>query len=101
MHGDSGHADHHIFNQYVIRSKQRDDLKSWLESKGVGTAVYYPIPFHQQECFSDLGYSIGDFPNAERAANEVLALPIYPELANEQIEYVVQSIADFFQTTHP
>ncbi len=101
VHGDSGHADHHIFNQYVIRSKQRDDLKSWLESKGVGTAVYYPIPFHQQECFSDLGYSIGDFPNAERAANEVLALPIYPELANEQIEYVVQSIADFFQTTHP
>lgn len=101
VHGDSGHADHHIFNQYVIRSKQRDDLKSWLESKGVGTAVYYPIPFHQQECFSDLGYSIGDFPNAERAANEVLALPIYPELANKQIEYVVQSIADFFQTTHP
>ena len=101
VHGDSGHADHHIFNQYVIRSKQRDDLKSWLESKGIGTAVYYPIPFHQQECFSDLGYSIGDFPNAERAANEVLALPIYPELANKQIEYVVQSIADFFQTTHP
>lgn len=101
VHGDSGHADHHIFNQYVIRSERRDELKSWLESKGVGTAVYYPIPFHQQECFADLGYSIGDFPNAERAANEVLALPIYPELTNDQIEYVVQAIADFFQTKHP
>lgn len=98
VYANSGHADHHIFNQYVIRCERRDDLKNWLESKGIGTAIYYPIPFHQQECFADLGYSAGDFPNAERAAREVLALPVYPELSSAQIEYVVQAIAEFFQT---
>lgn len=100
VYENSGNADHHIFNQYIIRCECRDELKIWLESKGVGTAVYYPVPFHQQECFADLGYSIGDFPNAERAAGEVLALPIYPELTPEQIAYVVQTIAEFFQTKH-
>ena len=89
-------ADRHIFNQYVIRVAPRERLRTSLEQKGVGTEVYYPVPMHLQECFSCLGYANGAFPESESAAKETLALPIYPELTNEQARYVVQCIRDFF-----
>jgi len=89
--------DRHIFNQYVVRTTQRDGLKAALERKGVGTEVYYPVPMHLQECFSYLGYRKGEFPEAEAAANETLALPIYPELSEDQASYVVGAIAEFFR----
>jgi dTDP-4-amino-4,6-dideoxygalactose transaminase len=85
----------HIFNQYVIRIPQRDRLKQYLTEHGVGTEVYYPRPMHIQECFANLGYRQGDFPEAEKAADESLALPIFPELRDDQAEYVVNCIRDF------
>ena len=85
----------HIFNQYVIRTPRRDQLKAALEDKGVSTEVYYPVPMHLQECFSFLGYGPGAFPESESAAKETLALPIYPELTEPQAEYVVQCVRDF------
>ena len=91
-----GGAFTHIYNQFVVRVPGRDDLGEKLAAKGVGHAVYYPVPFHRQECFLDLGYTPEEFPHAERAAREVLALPIYPELSDEQLQYVVQSIAESF-----
>lgn len=86
----------HIFNQYVIRVNDRDKIREFLKDKGIGTEIYYPVPFHLQECFTYLGYKIGDFPESEKAANETLALPIYPELTIDQQEYVVGCIKDFF-----
>ena len=85
------------YNQYVIRSPQRDALQSYLEHKGIGTAVYYPIPLHLQECFASLGHTIGDFPHSEKASKETLAIPVYPELTQEQVEYVVDSICSFYR----
>jgi dTDP-4-amino-4,6-dideoxygalactose transaminase len=89
----------HIFNQYVIRVSSRDKLKEALEGKGVGTEIYYPVPLHLQECFAPLGYTAGEFPQSERAANETLALPVYPELGDLQARYVVQCVRDFLSTT--
>jgi dTDP-4-amino-4,6-dideoxygalactose transaminase len=86
----------HIFHQYVIRVPQRDELRAYLAKKGIGSEVYYPIPLHQQECFRHLGYQPGDLPESEKAAREVLALPVYPELRPEQVASVVGAIAEFY-----
>jgi len=89
--------DRHIYNQFVIRVKERrDDLRQFLNDAGIGTEVYYPVPMHLQACFSDLNYKQGDFPEAEHAALHTVALPIYPELSDDQIEYVVDKIKEFY-----
>ena len=88
----------HIYNQYVIRVPKRDELREFLTQEGIGTDVYYPLPLHLQECYRDLGSKKGDFPHAEKAARDTLALPIYPELTGEQQEYVASKVAEFLRT---
>jgi dTDP-4-amino-4,6-dideoxygalactose transaminase len=85
----------HIFNQYVVRVRRRDELQSYLRGKGVGTEIYYPVPMHMQECFAYLGYPVGAFPESEQAAKQTLALPIQPELTEPQLRYVVECIREF------
>ncbi|MEW5981500.1 MAG: DegT/DnrJ/EryC1/StrS family aminotransferase [Acidobacteriota bacterium] len=84
----------HIYNQFVVRVPRRDAVKAHLESRGIATAVYYPVPFHQLPCFAYLGYRAGQFPHAEQAAAETLALPIYGELTEDQQRYVVDCLAE-------
>jgi dTDP-4-amino-4,6-dideoxygalactose transaminase len=86
----------HIYNQFVIRAPRRDELRAFLETRRIGTEVYYPVPFHQQQCFEYLGHKPGDFPEAERASAETLALPIFGELTRAQLEHVVTAIRDFY-----
>jgi dTDP-4-amino-4,6-dideoxygalactose transaminase len=93
---ETSRAAHHVFHQYVIRAYRRDELREFLTARKIGTEVYYPIPLHLQPCFVYLGYQEGDFPEAERAAKEVLALPMFPELTEEEQRWVVKSIADFY-----
>jgi len=85
----------HIFNQFVIRVADRDGLKAELDRRHIGNEIYYPVPFHLQPCFDYLGYRRGDFPVAERAANQSLAIPIYSELTLEQQQTIVDAIAEF------
>lgn len=86
----------HIFNQYVIRVPRRDELRRYLKAHGIGSEVYYPVPLHLQQCFHHLGYKEGAYPEAERAAKETLALPIYPEITEAQRALVVRTVRDFF-----
>lgn len=86
----------HIFNQYTLRAKDRDALGAFLKDRQIGWAIYYPIPLHLQECFAPLGYRPGDLPVAEKAAAEVISLPIFPELSAEQIETVAAAVAEFY-----
>ncbi len=83
----------HIYNQYCIRTARRDEMRSWLAERGVGTEIYYPLALHMQQCFAYLGHKPQDFPESLRATQETLALPIYPELEESQLQYVVDSIA--------
>ncbi len=85
----------HVFNQFVVRSPRRDQLRAYLKANGVGSEIYYPLPLHRQACFSDLGYQEGDFPVSEQAACEVLALPVYPGLTSEDIAYVAGLLRSF------
>lgn len=92
----SGVKNYHIYNQYKIRVEKRDALREFMTKHEIGTEIYYPVPFHLQECFADLGYKKGDFPVSEFSANTSIALPIYPELSDEQLQYVVSVIKKFF-----
>lgn len=86
----------HVFNNYVVRVERRDELKQFLAENGIQSEIYYPLPLHLQNCFADLGYRKGDFPHAELAASQVLALPLYPELTSAQQESVVATLRAFY-----
>ena len=88
----------HVYNQYIVRVKEkRDELRSFLGGKNIATEIYYPLPLHLQDCFASLGYKKGDFPESEKAADEIIALPIFPELTTDQLEYVAASISQFLK----
>ena len=86
-----------MYHLYVVRTKERDNLQSFLANKGVGTLIHYPIPMHLQEAYSHLGYKNGDFPIAEEIANTCLSLPIWPGMKKEEVDYVASCIKEFYQ----
>jgi dTDP-4-amino-4,6-dideoxygalactose transaminase len=90
-------ANEHIFHQFTLRVERRDALQAHLRERGVGSAVYYPVPLHLQACFRHLGYAKGRFPEAERASQEVLSLPVFPELTHTQLDYVIDTIRGFYR----
>ena len=98
VYQDDNLLNHHIYNQYTVRVQWREDLRKFLQERGVATEIYYPVPFHRQECFADLGYRPGSLPESDRAAREVLALPIYPGLTTEMQEYVVENLVEFYRS---
>ncbi len=98
VYQDDNLLNHHIYNQYTVRVQRREDLRKFLQERGVATEIYYPVPFHRQECFADLGYRPGSLPESDRAAREVLALPIYPGLTTEMQEYVVENLIEFYRS---
>ena len=87
---------YHIYNQYIVRVDKRDQLREFLSKNEIGTEIYYPVPFHLQECFKELGHKKGDFPLSEFSADTSIALPIFPELSDEQLVFVVETIKKFF-----
>jgi len=87
----------HVFHVYAILVERRQELQAHLTEKGVATLIYYPLPLHLQKVYADLGFRVGDFPVAERIAETILPLPMYPELTDEQVDYVIRTVADFFQ----
>ena len=89
---------YHIYNQYIIRVEKRDELRKYLSEKEIGTEIYYPVPFHRQECFANLNCNDADFPVSNKAASDTIALPIFPELTEEQLKYVVEMIVEFFKS---
>ena len=98
VYQDDNLLNHHIYNQYTVRVQRREDLRKFLQERGVATEIYYPVPFHRQECFADLVYQPGSLPESDRAAREVLALPIYPGLTTEMQEYVVENLVEFYRS---
>nr|MBA2252032.1 DegT/DnrJ/EryC1/StrS family aminotransferase [Nitrospirales bacterium] len=88
----------HVFNQFTVRAQKRDELRAYLRDQGVGTEIYYPVPMHLQTCYRDLGYQKGSFPISERAAEDVLSLPIYTELTDDQLIGVVETIDAFYKS---
>ena len=98
VYQDDNLLNHHIYNQYTVRVQRREDLRKFLQERGVATEIYYPVPFHRQECFADLVYQPGSLPESDRAAREVLALPIYPGLTTEMQEYVVEKLVEFYRS---
>ncbi|MCK9279720.1 MAG: DegT/DnrJ/EryC1/StrS family aminotransferase [Melioribacteraceae bacterium] len=97
VYKETGHTNYHIYNQYILRVEDRDGLLDYLRSKDIGCEVYYPVPFHRQECFAYLNSNDSDYPVSNYAAEHSLAVPIYPELTEEQIKFVVYSIAEFIK----
>ncbi|MCX6165015.1 MAG: DegT/DnrJ/EryC1/StrS family aminotransferase, partial [Ignavibacteriae bacterium] len=100
IYKNSGHKNYHIYNQYVIKVEKRDELRKFLTENEIGTEIYYPVPFHKQECFTNLKsrFENTSFINSENAANQSIALPIYPELTDEQINFVVNCILEFMKS---
>ncbi len=88
----------HIYHLYVIRTPERDALQTWLKEREIGTGIHYPVPVHLQRCMQDLGYHLGDFPVTEQVVGEILSLPMYAELTEEQISMVVEAMKDFYST---
>ncbi len=97
LYKNRGLKNYHTYHQYVIRAKKRDELQKFLKEEGIPTAIYYPLPLHQQKCFAYLGYKEGDFPETEKACKEVLAVPVYPELTTQHQDFIVSSISRFYK----
>ena len=98
VYQDENLPNHHIYNQYTVRVQRREELRKFLQERGIATEIYYPVPFHRQECFADLGYHPESLPESDKAAREVLALPIYPGLTTEMQEYVVENLVEFYRS---
>ncbi len=94
---DTAEGNHHVYNQYTLRVEGRDDLRAFLNDRGIGSGVYYPVPLHLQECFAELGYREGDLPVSEALCREVISLPIFPELGEERLEIVAAAIREFYE----